>query len=95
MADMDAFRTMINSGHHIRVYKYEAGSSLTTGILSWVSKLNGGDVDFFVLKADWDSPEHPFAVDGDSGSLVFAKQEATVIPLDMQCESNTADDKSI
>lgn len=72
-SDFTKLRDIINFGQHISVYKYGAITSLTTGTLSCINRLDGGDVDVFELEVDWDAPESPFAESGDSGSLVIRK----------------------
>ncbi|OJD23398.1 hypothetical protein ACJ73_05249 [Blastomyces percursus] len=87
MADMTQFSIMVNSGQPIRVYKYKAVSSLTSGTLSHVRKLDGGDVDVFVLEVHWGSCVNPFTGDGDSGSLGVLRNKGQRLsrPLSMHC----------
>ena len=39
------------------------------------------------LEVQWQTAEKPFAIDGDSGNLIFAKDKGTVIPLGLHCGS--------
>ncbi|PGH05278.1 hypothetical protein GX51_02999 [Blastomyces parvus] len=86
-SDITKLREIINFGQHITVYKHGAITSLTAGTLSYINRLDGGDIDVFELEVDWDAPETPFAESGDSGSLVYAKHEGTIVPLGMHCGS--------
>ncbi|EER42499.1 conserved hypothetical protein [Histoplasma capsulatum H143] len=49
-SDFTKLRDIINFGQHITVYKYGAITSLTTGTLSCINRLDGGDVDVFELE---------------------------------------------
>ncbi|EEH08523.1 conserved hypothetical protein [Histoplasma capsulatum G186AR] len=51
-SDFTKLRDIINFGQHISVYKYGAITSLTTGTLSCINRLDGGDVDVFELEVD-------------------------------------------
>lgn len=39
------------------------------------------DTEVYLLRVKWLSPDQPFAEDGDSGSLVYAKANGHIIPL--------------
>ena len=85
-ADMRKLEGLVRKNDGITVYKLGNASGLTTGILSDVQKPDD-DLSVFRLKIKWVSPGDPFAVSGDSGSLIWAKDRATIIPLGLHCGS--------
>lgn len=92
--DMDALRNLVDRGPPIRVYKSGAATGLTDGFLSSVhpilyheQKANETETIGWCLAVDWVSPASPFALSGDSGSLVWAQDGTTMIPLGLHCGS--------
>ena len=81
-SDMPKLRKSIG----IRAHKYGAASGLTSGTLSDIQQ-PVFEIPVYQLMVKWDSPEEPFAVDGDSGSLIWAMNGETVIPLGLHCGS--------
>jgi hypothetical protein len=47
-----------------------------------------GDLPTYRLLVKWSSPDEPFAAGGDSGSLVYAKDEEVIVPLGIHIGSN-------
>lgn len=87
LSEIQGLKDIIESEGGLRVYKFGAASGITTGILSDVEQPRF-DVFVYVLKIRWDAPDMPFAVDGDSGSLVWAMDGTTLVPLGLHCGSN-------
>lgn len=85
-SDMSKLCNFIRKGYGIRVHKYGAGSGLTNGTLSDIQQ-PVFKLPVYLLIIKWDSPEEQFAVGGDSGSLTWAKDEETIIPLGLHCGS--------
>jgi hypothetical protein len=58
----------------------------TTGSLFEIQKY--GDLPTYRLLVKWSSPDEPFVAGGDSGSLVYAKDEEVIVPLGIHIGSN-------
>jgi hypothetical protein len=69
----------------LRFFKHGAKTGFTMGKLVTVEKADevgdDGEVPAYHLLIDCISPSEPFAEDGDSGSLVFAKHNGKIVPL--------------
>lgn len=75
----------------LEVHKHGAATGQTTGQLVDIEDLEnndshskqtlGDDTLAKQLVIEWLSPEKPFARDGDSGSLVYAKKNGKIVPL--------------
>ncbi|KNG81215.1 hypothetical protein ANOM_010331 [Aspergillus nomiae NRRL 13137] len=75
----------------LEVHKFGAGTGQTTGTLVDIQDLEDDDTystqavrddtQAFKLKIEWLSPDEPFAQDGDSGSLVYARHHGKTVPL--------------
>lgn len=71
----------------IEVHKVGAASGHTTGILTSTRRTATSFPPMVQLEVQWQTAEKPFAIDGDSGNLIFAKDKGTVIPLGLHCGS--------
>lgn len=65
----------------LEVFKHGAKTGFTEGKLRFIEKLDDDEVPGYMLLIEWISPSEPFAEDGDSGSLVFAKHNGKIVPL--------------
>ena len=83
-SDMLKLCKFIGKEYGIRVHKYGAASGLTNGTLSDIQQ-PVLELPAYRLKVKWDSPEELFAVSGDSGSLIWAKDGESIIPLGLHC----------
>lgn len=81
-SDMLKLGKLVEKESGITVYKYGAASGFTSGVLIDVERPDDS-LYVFILKVKWRSLGEPFAVAGDSGSLVWAKDGETIIPLGM------------
>ena len=92
----DGAKSGTTSGRLIRVEEIAYGHrqlSVTALIDSFSSSSSSSsDVDqddttVYLLRVKWLSPSQPFAEDGDSGSLVYAKANGHIIPLGIHAGS--------
>lgn len=81
LGSMKAFSRLVNrQGKRFTVHKVGASTGYTTGTLCGIV-CTDGIVPISQLNIEWNSPETPFALDGDSGSLVWARDGETIIQL--------------
>lgn len=74
LGNVDKLRRLVNNGRHLTFYKCGAATGLTAGTLFGIDRYDG-EVKTYKLKIRWHSPDDPFAIGGDSGSLVWAKEK--------------------
>ncbi|KAM5476748.1 hypothetical protein MauCBS54593_000018 [Microsporum audouinii] len=86
LGDIGRLRQFLLEEEPVQVYKYGAASSYTTGFLRQIRQ-DDHEENLYRLKVQWTSAEEPFAEEGDSGSLVFAKDGDYIIPLGIHCGS--------
>lgn len=92
LLDSEEVLTALKQCCGIKVFKRGAETGVTMGTLVGVEKAGVGspkgtdwrgndETPGYFLIIKWESDEEPFAVGGDSGSLVYAKHDGKVVPL--------------
>lgn len=85
LMNLSALRRAVKKNGGIDVYKVGGVTGTTVGTLFTVGQPSPHSDLVVKLKIHWKAPDKPFAISGDSGSLVFARDGDVIVPLGLHC----------